>query len=266
MEKGEERIALAVELFKSGYNCSYTAGSTCTESVNASYIISENIPVSAGEMYEITKIDGDDILKQSSFRIIYLDANNIVVSSTQHENGSVSSSYSFTVPNGVSYIKFRSYDGEPIRSEFALWKLTKIGGTADNSNLFNVDDATINTRFTSSSTDTQNGAYITGYIDAVPGDVIYVKPAFHHDASVAINKVNCYDSTSDTKIGARVLTTAENSSNTIFTITDGVGSFTVPDVNGTTRIKIALKYNSTGDAITKADLANVVITKNEPIS
>lgn len=134
-------------------------------------------------------------------------------------------------------------------------------------NLFNVDEATLNTRFTSSSTSAQNGVYITGYIDAVPGDVIYVKPALAYDPDAPYNKVNCYDSTSDTKIGAKVLNDADNGSNDIaFNVSNGVGHFTVPSVSGTTRIKIALRYNTTGTAITKADLANVVITKNEPIS
>jgi hypothetical protein len=133
-------------------------------------------------------------------------------------------------------------------------------------NLFDVDKATLNTRFTSSSTATQNGAYITDYIDAVPGDVIYVKPAIHNGTSLVCNKVNCYNSTSDTKIGAKVLSAVEATNDIVFAIENGVGHFTVPSFSGTTRIKIALRYNTTGTAITKADLANVVITKNEPIS
>jgi hypothetical protein len=132
-------------------------------------------------------------------------------------------------------------------------------------NLFNADEATLNTRFTSSSTSAHNGVYITDYIDAVPGDVIYFKPlAF--DASSNYHKVNCYNSTSDTKIGAKVLQETESSSAIILSMNNGVGHFTVPAVSGTTRIKICLHRNTTNTAITKDDLADVVITKNEPIS
>lgn len=133
-------------------------------------------------------------------------------------------------------------------------------------NLFDASKATLNTRFTSSSTSAQNGVYITDYIEAVPGDEIYVKPAFENDANQPYDKVNCYNSTSDTKIGAKVLGSLDNGSTYIlFTVANGIGHFTVPDISGTTRIKIALRYNTTGAAITAADLANVVITKNEEI-
>ena len=133
-------------------------------------------------------------------------------------------------------------------------------------NLFDASKATLNTRFTSSSTSAQNGVYITNYIDAVPGDVIYVKPAFAYDSATNYDKVNCYNSTSDEKIGAKVLGTTDSGSYITFTVENGIGHFTVPEVSGTTRIKIALRHNTAGTAITAADLANVVITKNEPIS
>ena len=131
-------------------------------------------------------------------------------------------------------------------------------------NLFKVDEATLNTRFTSSGTSAENGVYITGYIAAVPGDVIYVKPAILVTSNTR-NKVNCYDGTSDTKIGAKALSDFTDANTIKMIVSNGVGSFTVPDISGTTRIKIALHFNTTQTAITKADLANVVITKNEPI-
>lgn len=132
-------------------------------------------------------------------------------------------------------------------------------------NLFVASTATLNTRFTSSSTATQNGCFITAYIDAVPGDEIYVKPAFAYNSAYPYDKVNCYNSTSDTKLGAKVLSDGETTSNINFNVSNGVGHFTVPSISGTTRIKIALRYNEEFTAITKDDLANVVITKNEPI-
>lgn len=133
-------------------------------------------------------------------------------------------------------------------------------------NLFDASKATLNTRFTSSSTASQNGVFITDYIDAVAGDVIYVKPAFAYDSATNYDKVNCYNSDSDTKIGAKVLSNSEgNANHTLFTIENGVGHFTVPNFSGTTRIKIALRHNEVLTAITKDDLANVIITKNEPI-
>ena len=134
-------------------------------------------------------------------------------------------------------------------------------------NLFDASKATLNTRFTSSSTETKDGVYITDYIDAVAGDEIYVKPAYVTDASNIYDKVNCYNSTSDTKIGAKVLSSmGESTNNILFSIENGVGHFTVPAFDGTTRIKIALRHNTSYTAITESDLANVVITKNEPIS
>jgi len=133
-------------------------------------------------------------------------------------------------------------------------------------NLFDASKATLNTRFTSSSTATQNGVFITDYIDAVAGDVFYVKPAFAYNSSYPYDKVNCYNSDSDTKIGAKVLADAEATNNIKFTVENGIGHFTVPDVSGTTRIKIALRHNEDFTAITADDLADVVITKNEPIS
>lgn len=132
-------------------------------------------------------------------------------------------------------------------------------------NLFNVEEAILNKRFSSSGTSSANGTYITGYIDATPGDIIYVKPGVL-PSSNNYNKVNCYDSTSDTKLGAKVLATFEDESSILFNVENGVGRFTVPEVSGTTRIKIALNFNTTQTAITEEDLTNVVITKNEPIS
>lgn len=133
-------------------------------------------------------------------------------------------------------------------------------------NLFDADKAILNTRFTSSSTQAENGVYITDYIDAVSGDEIYVKPAFAYNSAKPFDKVNCYNSTSDTKLGAKVLSDAVTTSNINFNVSNGIGHFTVPDISGTTRIKIALRHNTAGTTITKTDLANVVITKNEPIS
>lgn len=132
-------------------------------------------------------------------------------------------------------------------------------------NLFDASKATLNTRFTSSSTSGQNGVYITDYIDVVPGDEIYVKPAFAYDSAKPYDKINCYDSTSETKLSARVLSDTESSASIIFNVSNGVGHFTVPNVSGTTRIRIALRYNQALTEITKDDLANVIITKNEPI-
>ena len=132
-------------------------------------------------------------------------------------------------------------------------------------NLFDASKATLNKRFTTSSETSENGAYITGYIGAVPGDVIYVKPAVL-DPDNLVQKVNCYNDTSDAKIGAKVLSNAGGASNAIFTVSNGVGYFTVPDVSGTTRIKICLQYNTTKTTITAGDLASVVVTKNEPIT
>lgn len=132
-------------------------------------------------------------------------------------------------------------------------------------NLFVASEATLNTRFTSSSTSAKDGVFITGYIDAVAGDEIYFKPVAFN-ASDNQHKVNCYNSTSDTKIGAKVLQDNESSSAIILTRENGVAHFTVPAVSGTTRIKICIHANTTSTAITTDDLANVVITKNEPIA
>lgn len=167
----------------------------------------------------------------------------------------------------ISYIRFEFRVALPSELIITVNQDIVEGSKPSCTNLFNVDEATLNTRFTSSSTTSQDGVYITGYIDAVPGDDIYVKPAFTYASSTPYDKVNCYNSTSDTKIGAKVLADSDNgASNIAFNVSNGVGHFTVPEVSGTTRIKIALRYNEGLTTITSSDLANVVITKNESIS
>ena len=132
-------------------------------------------------------------------------------------------------------------------------------------NLFDISQATLNQRFTSSGTSAKNGFYLTGYINANAGDVIYVKPAFY-DSVVKFEKVNCYGDT-DTKIGARLLTEIESSSETPFVIENEIGHFIVPNVSGTTRIRICLQITTDyTNPITESDLSDVIITKNQPIS
>ena len=159
---------------------------------------------------------------------------------------------------------------------------------ANYTNLFNPDAATLNTRLNSSGATTSlNGFFVTDYMpipDSWKGDgtdKVYIKNPGNTISggytATGMQKVQYYNS-SKTSLGAAVLAPIDDTNQTKVTIEGEVGWFAGATKNGSvvstlasaTYIRLALAVGSSdtaaNDTIDVSDIADVIITINEPIA
>lgn len=111
--------------WKNGYTCTHAVGSVCTETESANYAISENIPVTEGETYVLSRSDGNVLTTGSKFNLVELNANNVVVASIElkYDGLGGNTTYTYKPSSGVTQMKFRGYS--TAYEEYQKFVLTK---------------------------------------------------------------------------------------------------------------------------------------------
>lgn len=91
--------------WNNGYNCSYTVGQSIEMTQNASYAVTDLIPVTTGKTYTV-KIDGIENLK--AFRFVGANSNGIVTETIEGSNGQTTIA-TFTPASGTTQMRLRGY-------------------------------------------------------------------------------------------------------------------------------------------------------------